>query len=71
MKATIFDGTSQRPFTPNDAQAVSASTPYVWIDVIPSGPKDPQVLALLKDMGFTEMVAVVVLTTGCLTSSMS
>jgi Mg2+ and Co2+ transporter CorA len=57
MKATIFDGTSQRPFTPNDAQAVSASTPYVWIDVIPSGPKDPQVLALLKDMGFTEMVA--------------
>ena len=57
MKATIFDGTSQRPFTPSDAQAVSASTPYVWIDVIPSGSKDPQVLALLKDMGFTEIVA--------------
>lgn len=57
MKATIFDGTTQRPFDPSDDQAVSTSTPYVWIDVIPSGPQDPQVLALLKGMGFTEIVA--------------
>jgi len=57
MKATIFDGTTQRPYTPADASAVSASTPYAWIDVVPSGPQDPQVLALLKEMGFTEIVA--------------
>lgn len=57
MKATIFDGSTLRPFDPSDAQAVSTSTPYAWIDVIPSGPQDPQVLALLKDMGFTEVVA--------------
>lgn len=57
MKATIFDGTTQRPYDPSDAQAVSTSTPYVWIDAIPSGPQDPQVLALLQEMGFTEVVA--------------
>lgn len=57
MQATIFDGTTQRPFDPSDAQAVSAATPYAWIDVIPSGPKDPQVLTLLQDMGFSEIVA--------------
>jgi Mg2+ and Co2+ transporter CorA len=57
MKATIFDGTSQRPFDPSDAQALSTSTPYAWIDVVPSGPKDPQVLDLLKSMGFNDVVA--------------
>ena len=57
MKATIFDGTTQRPFDAADAQAVSTSTPYAWIDVVPSGPKDPEVLALLKQMGFTDVVA--------------
>ncbi|MBM3687769.1 MAG: hypothetical protein FJW85_12335 [Actinobacteria bacterium] len=57
MKATIFDGTTQRPYTPSDASAVSATTPYAWIDVIPSGAKDPEVLALLKEMGFTDVVA--------------
>jgi Mg2+ and Co2+ transporter CorA len=57
MKATIFDGTTQRPYTPSDASAVSARTPYAWIDVIPSGAKDPEVLALLKQMGFTDVVA--------------
>lgn len=57
MKATIFDGTTQRPYTPSDAPAVSATTPYAWIDVIPSGAKDPEVLALLKQMGFTDVVA--------------
>lgn len=57
MKATIFDGTTVRPFEPSDAQAVSTSTPYAWIDVVPSGPKDPQVLDLLQDMGFNDVVA--------------
>lgn len=57
MKATIFDGTTQRPFDPSDAQAVSTSTPYAWIDVVPAGPKDPQVLDLLKTMGFDDVVA--------------
>lgn len=57
MKATIFDGTTERPYDPSDAQAVSTSTPYVWIDAIASGPQDPQVVALLKEMGFTEIVA--------------
>ena len=57
MKATIFDGTQLRPFEPSDSQALTTATPYAWIDVVPSGPQDPQVLALLKDMGFTQVVA--------------
>lgn len=57
MKATIFDGTTQRPFTPADMQAVSTTTPYAWIDVIPSQPRDPEVLSLLTTMGFTQVVA--------------
>ena len=57
MKATIFDGTTQRPFDAADAQAVTTSTPYAWIDIVPSGPKDPQVLELLKTMGFDDVVA--------------
>ena len=57
MKATIFDGTTVRPYTPGDSGAVSTSTPYVWIDVVPSTSRDPEVLNLLKTMGFTEFVA--------------
>lgn len=57
MKATIFDGTSLKPYDPGDTQALGASTPYVWIDVVPDAGQDPQVLALLKSMGFTDIVA--------------
>lgn len=57
MKATIFDGTTVRPYAATDSTAVSTSTPYAWIDVVPSGPKDPQVLDLLKTMGFDDVVA--------------
>jgi len=57
MKATIFDGTTQRPFTSADMQAVSTSTPYAWIDVVPTQPRDPEVLSLLTTMGFTQVVA--------------
>lgn len=57
MKATIFDGTDSRPFLASDAQAVTTSTPYAWIDAIPDGPHDPEVLGLLKSMGFTDVVA--------------
>lgn len=57
MKATIFDGVTQRPFLPTDSAALSASTPYAWIDVVPSGPHDPQVSALLEQMGFSDIVA--------------
>jgi Mg2+ and Co2+ transporter CorA len=57
MKATIFDGTSVRPYVASDSQAVSATTPYAWIDVIPSGPHDPEVIGLLTSMGFTDVVA--------------
>ena len=57
MKATIFDGTSVRPYAASDSQAVSTTTPYVWIDAIPSGPHDPEVLSLLTSMGFNEVVA--------------
>jgi len=57
MKATIFDGTTVRPYTADDSGAVSTSTPYVWIDAVPSTPHDPEVLDLLKTMGFTQFVA--------------
>lgn len=57
MKATIFDGSQVRPFGSDDAQAVTASTPYAWIDVVPSGPHDEQVVALLTSMGFNDIVA--------------
>lgn len=57
MKATIFDGTTARPYVASDSQAVSTTTPYAWIDVIPSSPHDPEVLGLLTSMGFNEVVA--------------
>jgi Mg2+ and Co2+ transporter CorA len=56
MKATIFDGKTVRPYTADDARALSSTTPYAWIDVVTDG-DDPEVLALLKQMGFTEIVA--------------
>ncbi len=57
MKATIFDGTSVRPYAAGDSSAVLTSTPYAWIDVVPTGQHDPEVLALLTSMGFTQVVA--------------
>ena len=57
MKATIFDGTTVRPYAASDSTAVSTSTPYAWIDVVPSGTHDPEVLGLLNSMGFTQIVA--------------
>ena len=57
MKATIFDGTTVKPYLVSDTDALSSSTPYVWIDIVPSGPQDPDVLQLLKQMGFTNIVA--------------
>ncbi len=56
MKATIFDGKSVRPYSSADAQVLSSATPYSWIDVVTAG-DDPAVVALLKQMGFTEIVA--------------
>lgn len=57
MEATIFDGHTQRPFTHNESQALTTTTPYAWVDIVPSGSKDPEVLALLTQMGFTDVVA--------------
>lgn len=57
MKATIFDGSTQRPFTSADAAALSSTTPYAWVDVLYSEPKDPEVLGLLQQMGFSDIVA--------------
>ncbi len=56
VKATIFDGKDVRSYTADDAAALSATTPYAWIDVVTNG-ADPEVLTLLKTMGFTEIVA--------------
>jgi Mg2+ and Co2+ transporter CorA len=56
MKATIFDGKTVRPYTADDAKALSSTTPYAWIDVVSAG-EDPELLTLLKTMGFTEIVA--------------
>ena len=57
MRATIFDGTTVRPFDPADAQALTTKTPYAWVDIVPAGPHDPQVVSLLQGMGFTDIVA--------------
>ncbi|MFM9135897.1 MAG: CorA family divalent cation transporter [bacterium] len=57
MKATIFDGTTVRPFEPADAQALTTSSPYAWVDIVPNGPHDPQVVSLLQGMGFTDILA--------------
>lgn len=57
VKATIFDGTTHRPYTPQDAQALSADTPYAWIDVVVTEPGDADVMPLLKQIGFTDVVA--------------
>lgn len=57
MKATIFDGTTHRPYTDEDAHALSATTPYAWIDVVSAQLRDPDVLRLLDEMGFSEVVA--------------
>lgn len=57
MKATIFDGTQVSPFDPSDTQALSASTPYAWIDIVPADGQDPEVVSLLKTMGFSSIVA--------------
>jgi len=57
MKATIFDGTTVRPYVASDSTAVATDTPYVWIDAVPAAPRDPEVLDLLKTMGFNEVVA--------------
>lgn len=57
MKATVFDGTTVTPYDPADSQVLSSSTPYAWVDVVPSSNNDPDVLHLLQQMGFTDVVA--------------
>ncbi|MFM7598744.1 MAG: CorA family divalent cation transporter [Actinomycetota bacterium] len=57
MKATIFDGTTVKPYDPGDAQALSTSTPYVWIAAAVTENPDPQVSQLLNQMGFSDIVA--------------
>lgn len=58
MKATIFDGTTTRPFTPADKDAVSPKTPYAWIDVRLDGPDDPHLKPFLAGIGFSDVMTV-------------
>jgi len=57
VKATIFDGIEHRPYSEQDATALSSATPYVWIDVLSTQSRDPEVLHLLDQMGFSDVVA--------------
>lgn len=57
MKSTIFDGKAVRAYNAEDIQALSPTTPYVWIDVVSDAGSDHEVLELLTQMGFTEIVA--------------
>ena len=57
VKATIFDGGTRRPYTNEDAQALAPTTPYVWIDALCGQLRDPEVLHLLDQMGFSDVVA--------------
>ena len=57
MKATIFDGGTRRAYTNEDAHALAPNTPYVWIDAVCDQLRDPEVLHLLDQMGFSDVVA--------------
>lgn len=57
MKANVFDGNTLRPYSDQDSDVLSDSTPYVWIDARVTQHQDPEVLAMLKQMGFTDVVA--------------
>lgn len=57
MKATIFNGTTQTPYDPSDSTVLSASTPYVWVDAVVTQDQDPQVIQMLNQMGFSDIVA--------------
>ena len=57
MKATIFNGTTQEPYDPADSTVLSASTPYVWVDAVVTQEQDPQVIQMLNQMGFSDIVA--------------
>ena len=57
MRATIFDGSARRAYTDEDAHALAPNTPYVWIDAVSSQLRDPEVLHLLDQMGFSDVVA--------------
>ncbi|MFM8772863.1 MAG: hypothetical protein ACKOFP_03330, partial [Actinomycetota bacterium] len=51
MKATIFDGTTVKPYDPGDAQALSTSSPAVWIAAGVPGIRDRRVRARRKAGG--------------------
>lgn len=57
MKASIFDGSTKRTYSPDDAVVLSKQTPYVWVDVVTDKTKDPDVMELLDHMGLTQVVA--------------
>ncbi len=57
MKATIFDGHTTRPYTPQDQDVLSPDTPFVWIDVRSDGAHDPQVGPFLASLGFSDVMA--------------
>lgn len=56
MKATIFDGTDVREYDASQSAALGPDTPYVWVDVQTKDLADPQVHALLTDLGIASPV---------------
>ncbi len=57
MRASIFDGSTKRNYSPDDAVVLSEKTPYVWVDVVTDKNNDPDVTQLLDHMGLTQVVA--------------
>lgn len=56
MKATVYDGTTTKDWTPADTQVLSADTPYVWVDVTVQQMDDPDLRVLFKDLDIDDPV---------------
>ncbi len=56
MKATVYDGRTQREWTPADTRVLSPDTPYAWVDVVADDLADPGLHQLLADLGINDPV---------------
>lgn len=56
MKATIYDGKTVREYSESDSSVLAPDTPYAWVDVAAQNLEDPQVKALLTDLGLDSPV---------------
>ena len=56
MKATVYNGSTTRVWTPADTDVLSSSTPYVWVDAVVDDVNDPQLHELFTDLDIDDPV---------------